>query len=76
MKRRIFMYLFIFTALLLIFQYVNSKHILDNYEKHIAKNDTKVKQYKDSILLLVHEIERLKQQKEKNSIQSSTDSIK
>ena len=35
MKGRIFMYLFIFSALLLIFQYVNSKNIIDKYEKDI-----------------------------------------
>ena len=35
MKNRIFMYLFIFSALAFIFQYVNSKNILDKYEKDI-----------------------------------------
>lgn len=35
MKSRIFMYLFIFSALAFIFQYVNSKNILDKYEKDI-----------------------------------------
>ena len=35
MKARVFMYLFIFSALLLIFQYVNSKNIIDKYEKDI-----------------------------------------
>ena len=35
MKARVFMYLFIFAALLLIFQYVNSKNIIDKYEKDI-----------------------------------------
>ncbi len=33
MKSRIFMYLFIFSVLLIIFQYVNSKNIIDKYEK-------------------------------------------
>ncbi len=37
MKSRIFMYLFIFSALAFIFQYVNSKNILDKYEKDIKK---------------------------------------
>jgi hypothetical protein len=37
MKARVFMYLFIFSALLLIFQYVNSKNVLDKYEKDIKK---------------------------------------
>jgi hypothetical protein len=35
MARRIFMYLFIFSVLLIIFQYVNSKNIIDKYEKDI-----------------------------------------
>lgn len=35
MKSRIFMYLFIFSALAFVFQYVNSKNILDKYEKDI-----------------------------------------
>ena len=35
MKSRVFMYLFIFSALLIIFQYVNSKNIIDKYEKDI-----------------------------------------
>ena len=35
MKSRIFMYLFIFSVLLIIFQYVNSKNIIEKYEKDI-----------------------------------------
>ena len=37
MKARIFMYLFIFTVLLVVFQYVNSKNILDNYEEKLDR---------------------------------------
>ena len=40
MKSRVFMYLFIFSALLIIFQYVNSKNIIDKYEKDIATYKT------------------------------------
>jgi len=43
MKNRIFMYLFLFSVLLIIFQYVNSKNIIDKYE-----NDIKV--FKGKIL--------------------------
>ncbi len=50
MKSKIFMYLFIFTVLLVIFQYVNSKHILENYEDQIIKSEIRVKTYKDSIV--------------------------
>ncbi len=37
MKSRILMYLFIFSVLLIIFQYVNSKNIIDKYEEDIQK---------------------------------------
>jgi len=43
------MYLFIFSALLLIFQYVNSKNIIDNYEEDIVKVKAKVAE-KDKII--------------------------
>jgi len=36
MKHKIIMYLFIFSVLLLIFQYVNSKNIIDKYESDIV----------------------------------------
>lgn len=42
MKSKILMYLFIFTVLLLIFQYVNSKNILDKYEADIVKVKAKL----------------------------------
>ena len=49
MKQRLFMYLFVFTLLLVVFQYVNSKRIFEDLntklEKHKALNIT----YKDSI---------------------------
>ena len=40
MKSRIFMYLFIFSVLLIIFQYVNSKNIIDKYEEDIKTYKT------------------------------------
>ncbi len=49
MKSRIFMYLFIFSVLLIIFQYVNSKNILDDYEKKITSYENKETKYQDSI---------------------------
>lgn len=52
MKSKIFMYLFIFTVLLVIFQYVNSKHILESYEVDIKKEKARIKSYKDSIVAL------------------------
>ena len=44
MKNRVFMYLFIFSALLIIFQYVNSKNIIDKYEKDIKTFKTKIEE--------------------------------
>ncbi|WP_240640284.1 hydrolase [Mangrovimonas spongiae] len=42
MKQRIFMYLFIFTLLFVVFQYVNSKKILEEYESKISTYEEKV----------------------------------
>ena len=49
MKSRIFMYLFIFSVLLVIFQYVNSKNIIDKYEVDIKKFKSKIVE-KDSAI--------------------------
>lgn len=48
MKNRIFMYLFIFSVLLILFQYINSKKILDTYEVDISKLKSENKVLKDS----------------------------
>jgi hypothetical protein len=42
MKRNLFLYLFVFALLLNIFQYVNSKHIIDKYEQDIKKYKAKI----------------------------------
>ncbi len=60
MKSRIFMYLFIFSVLLIIFQFVNSKHILESYEVDIKKAEARVERYKDSITALQDENSDLK----------------
>jgi hypothetical protein len=52
MKGKIYLYLFVFTLLLVIFQFVNSKNVLDTYEKRIASNEEKIEKYKDSIVQL------------------------
>lgn len=41
MKRNILLYLFIFSVLLNIFQYVNSKHIIEKYDVDIKKYKAK-----------------------------------
>lgn len=60
MKTQIYMYLFLFTALLLVFQFVNSKHILESYEVDIKKEKARVETYKDSIVKLNDENTELK----------------
>ena len=52
MKRRIFMYLFIFSVLLIVFQYVNSKNILDKYEEDIARYKTTINEQREKIVSL------------------------
>ena len=49
MKNKIFMYLFMFAALLVIFQYVNSKSILDKYERDITDYKERIASFKDSV---------------------------
>ncbi len=55
MKGKIFMYLFLFTLLFVIFQYVNSKGILESYEKKINRSKAAIETYKDSIMALEDE---------------------
>lgn len=55
MKQRIFMYLFIFSVLLIIFQYVNSKNIIENYDKQVTTLKEREIQQKDSIIALEDE---------------------
>ncbi len=59
MKSRIFMYLFIFSVLLIIFQYANSKNIIDKYENDIenfketiATNNQQIEDLEESVLEL------------------------
>lgn len=52
MKCKILMYLFIFSVLLLIFQYVNSKNIIDKYEKDIITYKAENADYQKTIKAL------------------------
>lgn len=52
MKGRIFMYLFIFSVLLIIFQYVNSKSIIDKYEKDIKTYKSKIDENEEAFIAL------------------------
>lgn len=49
MKSRIFMYLFIFSVLLVIFQYANAKNILESYRLKTEKKEAQVEKLKDSV---------------------------
>ena len=44
-----------FSSLLVVFQYVNSKSIIEKYEKDIVKAKDKVSMYKDSLMTLEDE---------------------
>lgn len=60
MKGKIFMYAFIFALLLLVFQYVNSKHIFDSYQEKMTKRIEREQVLKDSIQRLNQELTELK----------------
>ncbi|WP_299779476.1 hydrolase [uncultured Formosa sp.] len=52
MKQRIFMYLFIFSLLLILFQYVNAKNVFEDDIRTIEKSNAKVETLTDSIAVL------------------------
>ncbi|MBC3758999.1 hydrolase [Hyunsoonleella sp. SJ7] len=49
MKQKIFMYLFVFSILLVLFQYVNSKRIFEDQNNKLEKAKAKVAMLKDSL---------------------------
>ncbi|MHA7944380.1 hydrolase [Formosa sp. 3Alg 14/1] len=52
MKQKIFMYLFIFSVLLILFQYVNSKNVFEDDIRTIEKSKARVEMLTDSITVL------------------------
>lgn len=56
MKQRIFMYLFVFTALLVLFQYASAKRVLDGLNKRLNTSESQLKIYKDSVAVLHNDI--------------------
>lgn len=56
MKQRIFMYLFIFSILLVLFQYVNSKRIFEEQSSKLEKHQEQFAVYKDSVASLENKI--------------------
>lgn len=59
MKNKIFMYLFIFTSLIVVFQYVNSKKILEDSSKRIEVLRVNNESMKDSLTTLNDELSDL-----------------
>ncbi|MEY8849297.1 hydrolase [Psychroserpens sp. XS_ASV72] len=55
MKQRIFMYLFIFTLLLVLFQYVNSKNIIEDYDQKLTNYMESNTALRDSIQMIKDE---------------------
>ncbi|PIA77503.1 hydrolase [Gaetbulibacter sp. 4G1] len=56
MKQRIFMYLFVFSVLLVLFQYVNSKRIFEDMNTKLENYKAKSVKYKDSLVVLQDEV--------------------
>ena len=52
MKGKIYLYLFLFSILVNVFQYVNSKGIIDKYEKDIKKFKAKIEVLERSEVLI------------------------
>ena len=55
MKKNIYLYLFVFALLLVIFQYVNSKNIIEKYETDINALKTEKEADKEAIMKLEDE---------------------
>ncbi len=59
MKRTIFMYLFLFTSLFIIFQYMNEKKIFEKQENKIESQRYKIKTLKNTIKVITDSLETL-----------------
>ncbi len=56
MKQKIFMYLFVFSILLILFQYVNSKRIFEAQNIHLKNAKHNVEKLQDSLSVLQNEM--------------------
>ena len=56
MKQKIFMYLFIFSMLLVLFQYVTAKRVLEDLNKQLLNYKEGYRSFKDSISILQDEM--------------------
>jgi hypothetical protein len=59
MKNKITIYLFVFTALVLIFQLVNSKKILDDQAERLVELKADKESYEDSVLKLQSQLDEV-----------------
>ncbi len=59
MKQRIFMYLFVFAALLVLFQYINAKRIFEKMNNKLEGHKVKLETYQDSVETLQNTISNL-----------------
>ncbi|WNH10221.1 hydrolase [Thalassobellus suaedae] len=56
MKKKIFMYLFVFSILLVLFQYVNAKRVFEDMDRKLEGYKNLSEKYKDSVLVLQNDI--------------------
>lgn len=56
MKKRIFMYLFVFSILLVLFQYVNAKRVFEDMNNKLTGYKSQLQKYKDSVAVLQDDI--------------------
>ena len=56
MKQRIFMYLFVFSILLVLFQYVNSKRVFEDMNNKLEVRQSQLEKFKDSVEVLQNNI--------------------
>ena len=56
MKKRIFIYLFVFSILLILFQYVNSKRVFEDMDHKLEGYKGQLERYKDSVVVMQDEI--------------------
>ena len=52
MKQKIFMYLFVFSILIVLFQYVNAKRVFEDMNNKLGNYKTLSEKYKDSVTVL------------------------
>mgnify|MGYP007014125346 CR=1 FL=1 len=59
MKQKIFMYLFVFSILLVLFQYVNAKRVFEDQNNKLEAYKKLSEKYKDSVSVLQNSLEEV-----------------